>query len=76
MNTQERRSSGMSSLKDRRRARHPILARITNVRIDVSHSSGARKSVVWSGLNLPKIRVEGRSLLDMGQVPRRPGKHS
>jgi hypothetical protein len=74
MNTQKRRSPDMSSLKDRRRARRPILARITDVRIDVSHSSGARKSVVWSGLNLPKIR--GRSLLDMGQVPRRPGKRS
>jgi hypothetical protein len=62
----------MSSLKDRRRARRPTIARITEVRIDVSHSSGAKKSVVWSGLNLPKIQVEGRSLLDM--APRRPGK--
>jgi hypothetical protein len=64
----------MSSLNDRRRARRPITARITEVRIDVSHSSGTKKSVVWSGLNLPKIHVEGRSLLDMGRPPRRPGK--
>lgn len=66
----------MSSLKDRRRARRPIVARITDVRIDVSHSSGAKKTVVWSGLNLPRIRVEGRSLLDMSQAPQRAGKRS
>ena len=64
----------MSSLKDRRSARRPVTPRITQVRIDVSDSNGARKSVVWSGLNLPKFRVEGMSLLTTAQTPRRPGK--
>jgi hypothetical protein len=64
----------MSSLKDRRSARRPVTPRITQVRIDVSDSNGTRKSVVWSGLNLPKFRVEGMSLLTMAQTPRRPGK--
>jgi len=66
----------MSSLKDRRGARRLVTPRITQVRIDVNDSNGAKKSVVWSGLNLPKFRVEGMSLLAMGQAPRRPGKKS
>lgn len=66
----------MSSLKDRRSARRPVTPVITQVRIDVSDSNGTRKSVVWSGLNLPKFRVEGMSLLAMANTPRRPGKKS
>ena len=64
----------MSSLKDRRNARRPLTPRITEVRMDISDSQGRRKSVVWSGLNLPKFRVEGKTLFAMGQAPRRPGK--
>lgn len=64
----------MSSLKDRRSARRPVTPRITQVRIDVNDSNGIRKSVVWSGLNLPKFRVEGMSLLAMGRTTRRPGR--
>lgn len=64
----------MSSLKDRRRARRPVLPRITEVRIDVSDSSGRKKSVVWSGLDLPRFHVEGRTLLAMAQPSHRPGR--
>ena len=64
----------MSSLKDRRGARRSVTPRITQVQIDVSDNKSGRKSVVWSGLSLPKFRVEGISMFAMGRAPRRPGR--